>query len=198
MQKYKISHTKQKHLTLDFDTLVQAQSYKEANNLSEAIESYQVQIDELDQSDSAATFTRYRITYIKESFLSVEFASEAEALAYKSKNNLNENIESFEETLPIVTPDFTQIVKDAIDFGNELLVTFAAENVALGITQAGKTKEVADYLADVTRYIQTGSLYEVMNEIDRLIAEGLPLKLDPFISPNRINQFKNKIIEYLS
>lgn len=89
-------------------------------------------------------------------------------------------------------------VQAAIDFGQELILNFASENVLMGITQAGKTKDVADYLADVTRYAQTGSLYEVINEIDRLIAAGLPTDLEPFVTLNRLNAFKANIQGFLS
>jgi hypothetical protein len=77
------------------------------------------------------------------------------------------------------------------------MVEFASENVMMGITQAGKTKEVANYLTDVARHIQTGSLYEVINEIDRLKIEGLPQDLSPFITETRLDRFKQKILDYL-
>lgn len=92
---------------------------------------------------------------------------------------------------------FKDLVLKAISFGNEMIVLFAAENVMMGITQAGKTKDVADYLASMTRYLQTGSLYEAINEIDRLIASGLPSDLNPFVSESRMLVFKSKITEYL-
>jgi len=88
-------------------------------------------------------------------------------------------------------------ITNAIIFGQELIVTFATENVLMGITQAGKTKSVSDYLADVTRYTQTGSLYEVINEIDNLIIEGIPQDLDPFVNQARLESFKSKIQNYL-
>jgi hypothetical protein len=89
-------------------------------------------------------------------------------------------------------------VEKAIIFAQHLTINFAAENVVMGITQAGKTKEVSDFLADVTRYAQTGSLYEVINELDSLVAAGLPQELEPFVTETRLNTFKNKIIEHLS
>ena len=89
------------------------------------------------------------------------------------------------------------IVQNAINFGSNLIIEFASENIAMGITQAGKTKKVSDYLANVTRYAQTGSLYEVINELDRLMLEGLPQELEPFVTEIRLNTFKQKIEEYL-
>jgi len=91
-----------------------------------------------------------------------------------------------------------RIISNAMQFGNELMITFAAENVLMGITQLNKTKDVSDYLANVTRYIQTGSLHEVINEVNRLIANGLPEDLAPFITETRLLQFKQKILDYLN
>lgn len=91
----------------------------------------------------------------------------------------------------------TNIITSAIAFGNQIVINFAAENVLLGITQADKTKDVADYLANVLRYIQSGSLYEVINEISRLEAEGLPPELSPFITGPRLLSFKNNVEAYL-
>lgn len=96
-----------------------------------------------------------------------------------------------------VTSQIRQIVRNARIFGEDLIDTFATENILMGITQAGKTKAVSDYLADVTRYAQTGSLYEVINEIDRLIALGIPSDLSPFVTNQRMNDFKQKVITYL-
>ena len=90
-----------------------------------------------------------------------------------------------------------KIVSEAISFGSNLIIDFATENVLMGITQAGKTKEVADYLADVMRYAQSGSLYEVLAEVNRLQTAGLPAELAPFVTTDRMNEFKLKIEQYL-
>lgn len=117
-------------------------------------------------------------------------------LSVEEKNELdsivsNHNFLTIEEEIQLR-------VKSAINFGQELILNFAAENVLMGITQAGKTKDVADYLADLTRYAQTGSLYEVINEIDRLQAAGLPVDLEPFITQTRLNNFKQQILDFLT
>lgn len=109
-----------------------------------------------------------------------------------------------EDNLIAGDPVFTQqetimlLVANAMDFGNNLILEFAAENILMGITQAGKTKDVADYLSSLMRYTQTGSLYEVMAEIDRLIQTGLPPNLSPFITEERLLSFKTKVLEYLA
>lgn len=91
-----------------------------------------------------------------------------------------------------------KVVQKAIKFGNDLIISFATENVIMGITQTGKTKAVADYLADMMRYAQSGSLYEVMAEVDRLIASGIPQELAPFVTEARLTQFKQKVLAYLN
>lgn len=91
-----------------------------------------------------------------------------------------------------------EIVRNAIDFFNGMMIKAAAENIAIGITQQGKTKEVADYLSDVMRYGQSGSLYEVINEIDSLIAATVPPSLSPFVNEERLLNFKQQILDYLS
>lgn len=89
-------------------------------------------------------------------------------------------------------------VEAAMKFGQKLIIEFAGENVAMGITQAGKTKEVADYLEGVTRYLNTGSLYEVINEINRLKTKGLPDDLAPFISEERMNLFIERVQSFFN
>lgn len=89
------------------------------------------------------------------------------------------------------------IVKNAMAFFNNISVKYAAENIAMGITAAGKTKDVADYLKEVIRYGQTGSLYEVINEIDALVAATVPGNLSPFVTETRLEEFKAKVEAYL-
>jgi hypothetical protein len=90
-----------------------------------------------------------------------------------------------------------QIIADAMVYGNLLIQTFASENVLMGITQAGKTKDVSDFFADTTRYAMTGSLYEVINEVNRLKDAGLPSDLAPFVTEQRLNDFIAKVEDYL-
>jgi len=88
--------------------------------------------------------------------------------------------------------------KDVDKFVKEMIYEFAAENIAMGITQAGKTKAVADELRDLNYYMRSYSLYEVMAEIDRLIAAGIDPTLAPFMTDARMTDFKNKIAGFLA
>lgn len=90
------------------------------------------------------------------------------------------------------------LVENSMAFGLQLIADFATENVLMGITQANKTKEVADYLSDVMRYLQAGSLYEVINEINSLNTVGHPTTLAPFITTERMNQFKQRVVDFLT
>lgn len=99
-----------------------------------------------------------------------------------------------------VNPDnpYVTIVDNAIDFFQEIMITYAAHNITSGITQAGKTKEVSDYMKNVMHYGQSGSLYEVIHEIDRLLDAGIPASLDPYVSIAICNCLKTKINNYLT
>lgn len=96
-----------------------------------------------------------------------------------------------------ITENVMALILKARSFADGIVNLYAAENVLMGITQADKTKQVSDYLADVMRYAQSGSLYEVVNEIDRLIQAGIPVDMSPFVTEQRLEQFKQKIITYL-
>lgn len=86
------------------------------------------------------------------------------------------------------------ILKPAQEFGQSLKNSFASENIGQGITQAGKTKMVADLLRNVDYYLTSGSLYEALSEIDRLTYDS---SYSPFITSERLRVFKNKIRRYV-
>lgn len=89
------------------------------------------------------------------------------------------------------------LLQNAKGFCDSLMNGFTTENMAMGITQAGKTKEVADYLKDLQFYLNTCSLYAAMGEIQRMLDAGLPPELAPFITEARLNSYKSKIQTYL-
>lgn len=86
----------------------------------------------------------------------------------------------------------------AISFGNELMMQATVENVAMGITQVGKTREIADLFTKLQYYLKTGSLYAAIDEIDHIIAAGLDSSLQPFVTESRLQSYKQKIQTYLS
>jgi len=81
-------------------------------------------------------------------------------------------------------------VKKAIQSVNNVVSKYCAENIVAGITQAGKTKLIADTLKDVFYYAQTGSLYECLNALDAI--EITP-ETSPFLTETIRSDLKNKI-----
>lgn len=71
-----------------------------------------------------------------------------------------------------------------------LQTSFIAENIALGITQQGKTKLVADTFERVLIYGQTGSLWEALAAIDEIVVTP---EMAPFVTQARVNWFKNQL-----
>jgi len=101
---------------------------------------------------------------------------------------------------PLADPlsPYKDLINEAISYFKTIQVEFAAENITLGITQSGKTKEVSDYLKNVLRYGQTGSLYEVIGEIDLLVQGPPPNDLSPFVTVDRLQSFKAKVLQFFS
>ena len=114
---------------------------------------------------------------------------------------LDEELE-FKTIAEAHTPDYVagnirNVIANAMDFGQSLLVDFSSQNVLEGITQAGKTEAVLDYLGVVKTAIDTGSLYLVIAKIDSLLFEQVPTNLAPFVTVEKLNVFKAKIENYL-
>lgn len=103
-------------------------------------------------------------------------------------------------TPPLEDPlsPYKEIIGNAIEFFQSLIIEFGATNITQGITYYGKTKDVADYLATVMRYGQSGSLYEVRNEILNLHAGGIPADLAPFVTEASMQGLLNKVETYLN
>lgn len=87
------------------------------------------------------------------------------------------------------------IVNKAINAWRNLVVTVAAENIAMGITQQGKTKLIADTMAPIMLYGQTGSLWQAY---DALNAIHITPEMAPYITEERREWMKNQIIEIIS
>lgn len=82
---------------------------------------------------------------------------------------------------PPIDPQIeTQImIQTAILGVNQIMVQFAAQNVLLGITQAGKTQLIADTLTNVLGYGQTGSLYCAITALQNI---ELTDEMSPFLT----------------
>jgi hypothetical protein len=88
-----------------------------------------------------------------------------------------------------------QIVTNAINGWHNIVVTVAAENVAMGITQQGKTKYIADIMMPVMMYGQTGSLWEAYNALNKI---KVTPDMAPYITEARIEWMKNQLIQIIA
>jgi len=95
---------------------------------------------------------------------------------------------------PSSTEVVKKIIQNAIEFGVNLVIEFATENVILGITQSGMTSTVRANMSEVLSAIQTGSLYDARTALLNLPEEN---KDATFITDARILIFVNKIETYL-
>lgn len=86
------------------------------------------------------------------------------------------------------------ILRPAKKFAADLEEQFVAENIAMGITQAGKTDAVAAALVNVTTAIRSLSLYSALTAI---AAVNITPELSPFLTAPRLQAFANKIRAYL-
>lgn len=99
-------------------------------------------------------------------------------------------------------------------FGEKLMRRIRAENILLGITQSGKTGEVLGFFnvkvkpngTEVFPYsfedaFESGSMYEIIKIIDYWLKEENVSQishLSPFITPQRLNDWKLEIVNALS
>jgi hypothetical protein len=107
---------------------------------------------------------------------------------------------SFTGTTFIPTQAYYQsLIAAAIAFGNQLIVQYAAQNVSMGITQAGQTLPVMNYMAQLTLCLSTGSLYEALTQIGTMIADTSSTKtsLSPFVTNDILYTYLNLIQTYL-
>jgi hypothetical protein len=94
------------------------------------------------------------------------------------------------------TAYLSKIFNEARSYGQALIAQFALENIAMGITGASKTRVVADYCYKVQYYLDTGSLYAAVEEIQERI-EDCPEELAPFVTPERLTTYLNKLKTFL-
>ena len=85
-------------------------------------------------------------------------------------------------------------IAEAVSFGSRQMIKFAAENVMLGITQAGMTTTIRNVIKDVVNCLQTGSLYDAITAVRAIPAEN---KDATFVTDARLLTFINQIEIYL-
>lgn len=88
-----------------------------------------------------------------------------------------------------------QIVTNAQKEWATLVAGFAAENIAMGITQAGKTLLISGALYQVAVYGSQGSLWQAYNALSNIVVTP---DMAPFLTDARIQWMKNKMIEAIS
>lgn len=126
--------------------------------------------------------------------LEIEISNLSEQQKFFIRNDFNEI------TNPRISPDRIQLeqikknVSEAMSFGDLLIQEFAAENVLLGITQAGMTGTVLVKLSGVLEAVSAGSLYEAISRIKTVPQSDYD---STFITAARLLAFVNKIEDYL-
>jgi len=99
-----------------------------------------------------------------------------------------------EESLLASKEHVTSVIYAATVFGRQLLEEFAAENVLLGITQAGMTATVRQNCAEIVDALGTGALYDAIDQARAIPSED---KDETFVTDERLLGFVNKIENYL-
>lgn len=87
-----------------------------------------------------------------------------------------------------------KIVKEAMTFGQQLMVEFSTENIMMGITQDGMTKTVRKNMSQVMSALMSGSLYDAIDEAKSIPSQSKDSK---YLTDARLLQYVNKIEEYL-
>lgn len=76
-----------------------------------------------------------------------------------------------------------------------MVAGFAAENIAMGITSAGKTLLISGALYEVAVYGSQGSLWQAYNALSNV---KITPEMAPFLTDARIQWMKNKMIAAIS
>jgi hypothetical protein len=100
---------------------------------------------------------------------------------------------------PTETEQIQAAIQAAMTFGQQLIVQYSAQNVAAGITQAGQTQAVANYLGPMINYLITGSLYAAIDQINTYIADTSSTKqgLSPYVTNDILYAYLNEIQTFL-
>lgn len=76
-----------------------------------------------------------------------------------------------------------------------LVAGFAAENIAMGITQAGKAALIGSALNQVAVYGAQGSLWQAYFALSQVVVTP---EMAPYLTHDRIEWMKNKMITAIS
>jgi len=126
----------------------------------------------------------------------IEFTDETTARNYIDANAINGySLDIIQEIAVSDAGTVNEtIAKPVGDWIRDLLDDFLSENIAMGVTQAGKTALVGIALKDVSYWVSVKSLYEVMSAAN---AVNCTPDLAPFVTRARMNAFNARIINYL-
>ena len=88
-----------------------------------------------------------------------------------------------------------EIVQQAQAAWVGMVTQFAAENIAMGITQAGMTLAVSNALQQVNMYGSMGSLWQAYAALSDVVFTP---EIAPFLTAARIQWMKNQMIQVIS
>lgn len=86
------------------------------------------------------------------------------------------------------------LVQNAQKIWSLMVAEFAAENIAMGITQSGKSGLIADALFTVATYGSQGSLWQAYNALSTV---KVTPEMAPYLTADRIQFMKNKMIQII-
>jgi hypothetical protein len=89
------------------------------------------------------------------------------------------------------------VLRPAAAFGLSLKEQFTLENIAWGVTQAGKSEAVGEFMKDLSWWLENGSLYVAMAKMQRLIDAGVDPALAPFVTADRLAIYKARVLAYI-
>jgi hypothetical protein len=125
----------------------------------------------------------------------IEFVTIEEADAYRVARGIAEPATEVSRPEPVTPPSLQDLVRRAREYGQMIADEFAAENIAMGITQAGKTRLIANAVKDISFFLSTGSIYEAANACDEVV---ITEDMAPFLTPTRAAAFKGKILGFFN
>ncbi len=91
--------------------------------------------------------------------------------------------------------EYAEVVELALNYWQQMVVTFAAENIAMGITQQGKTQLIASALQEVLTYGSSGSLWQAYAALSNV---QITPEMSPFLTTARIEWMRNSMIQIIS